>query len=177
VFWSVLASALFTLGICLTDSFSAFYALRALQGATLTVCQTTTLCYIKDMFFLHEHARKIGIWLFCFYVTPYVGPMLGYFMISGLGGSQNDWRPLYWLAFASTCLDLVLVLLFLDETWYRRDVSVEEQPSRKGGRWQRVVGIWQIRHHRAYFMGVVPAFGRLWAVLIKPLMLPILVYL
>ncbi|OAL19027.1 hypothetical protein AYO22_10356 [Fonsecaea multimorphosa] len=170
VFWSVLASLLFTLGICLTDSFETFYALRALQGASLTVCQTTTLCYIKDMFFLHEHARKIGIWLFFFYVTPYVGPMLGYFMISGL---DSQWRPLYWLAFASTCLDLVLVLLFLDETWYRRGLSIDEQPPRRS-RWQRVVGIWQIRHHRAYFMGVVPAFRRLWAVLIKPLMLPIL---
>ncbi|EXJ68979.1 uncharacterized protein A1O5_07914 [Cladophialophora psammophila CBS 110553] len=172
VFWAVLASVFFTLGICLTDNFEAFYALRALQGATLTVCQTTALCYIKDMFFLHEHARKIGIWLFFFYVTPYIGPMLGYFMISGL---DSQWRPLYWLALASTCFDLVLVVLFLDETWYRRDVPLEEQPPR-GSRWQRVIGIWQIRLHRGYFVGALPAFGRFWAVLIKPLMLPILVY-
>ncbi|KIW91782.1 uncharacterized protein Z519_07752 [Cladophialophora bantiana CBS 173.52] len=130
VFWAVLASVFLTLGICLTDNFEAFYALRPLQGANLTVCQTTTLCYIKDMFFLHEHARKIGIWLF-FYVTPYIGLMLDYFMISGL---DSQWRPLYWLALASTCFDLVLVVLFLDETWYRRDVP----PRGAAAAWQQM---------------------------------------
>ena len=32
-----------------------------MMGFTLTACQTIGLSFIKDMFFFHEHARKIGM--------------------------------------------------------------------------------------------------------------------
>lgn len=173
VFWCALASCCFTLGICVTDSFAVFYAMRALQAATVTIAQVTTLCYIKDMFFLHEHARKIGIWLFSFYVTPYLGPQLGYFMVDGL---ENTWRSPYWLSFASCVLDLILVICFMDETWYRRDIPAKDQPDRSS-RFLRLLGIWQVKNHKNYFVPVLDSFHRLWSVLVKPLVLPILIFL
>jgi MFS family permease len=65
LFWTTVAGTLFTLGCAVTDSFTTFYGLRALMGFTLTACQTIGLSYIKDMFYFHEHARKIGTCLFC----------------------------------------------------------------------------------------------------------------
>lgn len=62
LFWTTLAGALFTLGCAVTTNFTTFYALRAMMGFTLTACQTIGLSFIKDMFFFHEHARKIGLW-------------------------------------------------------------------------------------------------------------------
>lgn len=33
----------------------------------------------KDMFYFHEHARKIGLWVCVFLTAPYTGPLLGKF--------------------------------------------------------------------------------------------------
>ena len=31
------------------------------------------LSFIKDMFFFHEHARKIGLWAWLYLLSPYLG--------------------------------------------------------------------------------------------------------
>ena len=96
LFWTTVAGTFFTLGCCLTTSFTTFYGLRALMGFTLTAAQTIGLSYIKDMFFFHEHARKIGLWAGLFLLSPYCGPLFGNFIIAGTG----SWRNVFWLVFA-----------------------------------------------------------------------------
>jgi MFS family permease len=148
-----------------------FYGLRALQGFTLTSGQTIGLAYIKDMFFFHEHARKIGLWAGLFLLSPYCGPMFGNFVIDGTG----SWRAVFWLVFAICCFDLVLIVLLADESWYRRDISQDQQPSR-GSRLLRLIGSWQIKVHDGYFLDLTTACLRLWSVLIKPIMIPTMIY-
>ena len=82
---------MFTLGCVLTRDWNTFYAMRALQGATQATGTTIGLVIIHDIFFFHEYARKIGIWYAFFLTSPFVGSLLGNFMIAGLGG----WRPLF----------------------------------------------------------------------------------
>ena len=86
--------------------------MKALQGLVLTAGQTAGLAFIQDMFFFHEHARKIGIWTAVFLTSPYCGPLFANFIIAGTG----MWRNVYWLVFGLGCLNLILVFLFLDET-------------------------------------------------------------
>lgn len=169
LFWTTLAGAFFTLGCALTTSFTTFYGLRALMGFTLTACQTIGLSFIKDMFFFHEHARKIGLWAALFLSAPYCGPLFGNFIIAGTG----NWRNVFWLVFAVCCLDLVLIVLFADETWYNRTLTV--QPER-GSRISRVLGTWQIRNHHGNFLTVSRAIGRLTETLFKPVVIPTMVY-
>ena len=149
MFWSVLAGTLFTLACTVTHNFLVFYGFRAMMGLTLTAYQAVGLSCIKDMFFFHEHARKIGIWVALFVLSPYLGPLLGNFIISG----TNEWRPVFWMAFGTCCLDLVLIVVFLDETFYNREIPKEAQPDR-GPRLMRVIGSWQIRNHN-YFRPVL----------------------
>lgn len=165
LFWTTVAGAFFTLGCALTSSFNTYYFLRAMMGFTLTCGQTVGLSYIKDMFFFHEHARKIGIWASLFLLSPYAGPLLGNFILAGTG----QWRPVFWMVFGGCCLDLVLIVLFCDESWYRRDIPISEQPPR-GNRMMRMIGVWQIRHHKEYFFTAAHSCGRLVSVFVKRIM-------
>jgi MFS family permease len=171
LFWTTVSGTLFTLGCTVTHDFDTFYALRALMGFTLTAGQTIGLSYIKDMFYFHEHARKIGLWAGLFLLAPYCGPLFGNFIIDGTG----EWRNVFWLVFAICCADLTLIVLFADESWYRRDIPLEQQPDR-GTRLMRLIGGWQIRHHNGYFTSFLAAYWRLVAVIIKPVILPTLLY-
>ena len=171
VFWVVLSGTFFGLGCTLAPSFEVYYGMKALQGFTLTAGQTAGLAFIHDMFFFHEHARKIGIWTAVFLASPYFGPLFANFIIAGTG----SWRGVYWLIFGLGCLNLATLVCFLDETWYRRDIRPGDQPAR-GARIWRIIGIWQIRVHHGYFGTIWGSCLRLFAVLIKPIILPVMMY-
>jgi len=172
LFWSTLLGTGFTLGATLTPDFNTFYAMRALMGFCLTACQAIGLSYVKEMFFYHEHARKIGIWTCVLLVSPFCGPMFGYFIVA----RTEDWRNVFWLVFGVCCLGLVLIILFADETWYRRDISLESQPPRQY-RLLRLIGIWQLRYRRGYFLTVWTSVHRLLAVFVKPIIIPTMLFI
>jgi MFS family permease len=159
------------MGCAVAPNFTTFYALRALMGLFLTSGQVIGLSFIKDMFFFHQHARKIGIWATLFVLAPYLAPLFGNFIIAGTG----DWRLIFWVVFAICMVDLTLIVLFADESWYRRDIPISDQPDR-GVRLMRLVGIWQIKHHKAYFLTIGASLTRLFAVLGKPIVIPCMVY-
>ncbi len=168
LFWSTVLGACFTLGAALAPTFPAFYGLRTLQGVTQSTGQTIGLAFVKDMFFFHEHARKIGIWYSIFIISPFFGPFVGNFIVGSLG----KWRPVFWVVFAWAVMLICLILTFGDETYYNRSVPVPEQPNRpKGltGRLSRVFGIWQIKHHKnSYFPKLTRCYARLGEVFLKP---------
>jgi MFS family permease len=98
------------------------------------------------MFFLHEHARKVGIWYSIFILSPVCGPLFGNFIYSGL----HDWHPIFWLVFAWSTFLLCLIICCGDEPYWNRTVLAEQQPVRSSGqfaRLSRVLGIWQARTH------------------------------
>ena len=79
------------------------------------------------------------------------------------------------MVFGVCAFDLALIVLFADESWYRRDIPKESQPNR-GSRWLRLVGVWQIRHHKGYYTTMLTAYYRVLAVFVKPVVLPTLIY-
>jgi MFS family permease len=171
LFWVGFMGTCFSLGCALAPRFEVYYAMKALQGFTITAGQTSGLAYIQDMFFFHEQARKIGIWTAVFLVSPYFGPLFANFILTG----TESWQNVAWLVFAIGCLNIVTNICFLDETWYRRDIEIDAQPKR-GLRISRVFGIWQIQVHREYFGTFLVSCQRLLAVLFKPIMLPTMIY-
>ncbi|KAI9830059.1 MAG: hypothetical protein M1819_005889 [Sarea resinae] len=177
LFWSTVMGLFFTLGCVLAPNFTTFYAMRALQGVTQGTGSTIGLAFIKDMFFFHEHARKIGIWYALFICSPFASPLLGNFMVATLDG---QWRPVFWLVFAWACFLAAMILVFGDETYYNRSVPLHQQPVRPTGhghRLLRVVGIWQAQNHSQYFLGFIRSYSRLFEVFLKPLIpMAVLVY-
>lgn len=160
-----------TLGICLTNDYHTFYALRGLQGAFITTCNVAVLMYIKDIFFYHEHARKIGIWFLLYFTAPSLGPLCGSFIVAYTPG----WTGPFWLAFAYNTLSFCLILTFVDETWYRRDIPITGQPAR-GRRIFRLLGTWQIVHHHGYFPAVAQSYVRIFIVVFKPVIFLAILY-
>ena len=171
LFWTTLIATLLTLGICLTDDYTTFYALRGLQGAFITTCNVAVLIYIKDMFFYHEHARKIGIWFLLYFTAPSLGPMCGSFLLAYTPG----WQSPFWLSLAYNTAALCLVIAFVDESWYRRDIPTCDQPDR-GKRVFRLLGLWQIRNHHGYFPAVVQSYVRVFIVIFKPVIFLAVLY-
>jgi MFS family permease len=103
--------------------------------------------WIKEMFFFHEHPRKINVWVGPVIVAPYVGPMIASFMMT-----STSWRWPFWLYTILNGIALVLVVLFLDEPLFDRSRPSEEQPD-FGTRLQRLLGVpqWRSRHLRPGF--------------------------
>jgi len=67
------------------------------------------------------------------------------------------------------------MVFFLDETMYRRDIPVEDQP-RRGNRILRLLGVWQIQNHKGYFSTFRNSCQRLVLAFLKPIILLVMAY-
>jgi len=105
--------------------------------------------WIKDMFFLHEQPRKINIWSGFIIASPYLGPFMASFVVWRL-----SWRWVYWIYAILNYIGFILMLLFVDETYYDRRLPQEKQPVWRS-RWLRLIGI---ERHGRY--SVVEALSR-----------------
>lgn len=107
--------------------------------------------FVKDMFFLHEHARKINIWSGFIVLSPYMGPLLCAFIID-----TQIWQWAFGVYSIETGLCLLAIIFFVDETFYDRRAP-EPDLIRSGSRWKRMLGIHQIKsgYIRNSFMDAV----------------------
>ena len=169
IFWSQVIALFLNLGVALSTKWHTYYVIRVLSGIFSNAPPSIAIALLRDMFFFHERARKIGLWTFCFIASPYFGPLFANFMLAGLG----HWRPVLWLNFGMHAGFVLTMILFLDETWYNRDIATGEQPRRRGGffsRMMRLTGIWQIKNH-ASFLPLQRSVTRFVQALLKPVLL------
>ncbi|KAK3938172.1 major facilitator superfamily domain-containing protein [Diplogelasinospora grovesii] len=161
VFWYLIMATATAAWCAGATTFESFMAARILNGFFSTVTQGGGLMFIQDMFFFHERARKINIWASFFIMSPYMGPLLAAFMID-----TKPWPTPFWVYFAETVLCFVLVILFVQETYYDRSIPAEEQPPR-GSRIGSLTGAsqWKSRHLRNSFP---QACWRVVSVVLKP---------
>jgi len=116
--------------------------------------------FVQDVFFFHEHPRKINIWSGAIIVSPYLGPLIAAFIINVM-----PWPNVYWVNTGYSALCWILVVALMDETIYNRSLPRDQQPVPKS-RWLRLVGIeqWRSRHSRQTllqaFMRPFIAFGK-----------------
>lgn len=103
--------------------------------------------FIKDLFYLHEHARKINIWAAFVVLSPYFGPLFTAFIIS-----TQKWQWAFGLYSIETGLCFIAIILFFDETFYNRRIPINQQPPRRS-RLLRMIGIeqWRSRSQRSSF--------------------------
>jgi MFS family permease len=91
-------------------------------------------------FFFHEHARKIGIWVSAFIISPYLGTFL-----SAIISNYEPWRTTFWICVVIVGLALVFVTFLGDETLYQRN-NIDKQPRKPTGylnyRIQMLTGIY-----------------------------------
>jgi MFS family permease len=169
IFWTQFIGTMMILGCAVTPNFAGYYAFRALQTFFLTSGQTVVLTVIKDMFFFHELARKIGTAVLIFYAAPYVAPQLSGFMIYGLG----EWRPSFWMAFAWGAMLVFLIICFYDETYYDRQNPYPRPPYSQKRRLLELIGYYGFVEPRRPFLA---SHARLLAVIVKPIIFPLMIF-
>ncbi|KAF7554453.1 hypothetical protein G7Z17_g2925 [Cylindrodendrum hubeiense] len=161
LFWSNLFGLVFSIGTAVSPNFTCFYAMRALTGFFITSAQTISIAFIRDMFFFHERARKIGLWALLYIASPFWGPLVGNFVLGG----TNSWENVFWVCVAVCGVDMILIVSFLDETWYNRDIPSCDQPPRGHSflaRMSRIIGVWELKHHSLYYETALLFFA--WAI-------------
>lgn len=80
-------------------------------------------------------------------LSPYLGPF-----VASLITWKTKWQWAYWIITILWAIVLVLIVTFMDETYYNRRISKDQQPERKS-RLLRLIGYeqWQSRHLRNSF--------------------------
>lgn len=142
LFYFVIIAFLTAVWCAAATSFNSFMAARILNGFFSTVAQGGGLMFIKDMFFFHEHARKINIWAGFVILSPYFGPCFTAFLLTKL-----EWEWGFWLLTIMTGICLISIVLFVDETYYNRRILASERPVRRS-RVKRLIGIEQWKSHK-----------------------------
>jgi MFS family permease len=111
-------------------------AARILNGFFSVIAATRGLIYIKDIYFFHEHPRKINIWA----TAPILAPFLG-LPFTALTVQSASWRWAFCLVIYIDAVALLLTVAFLDETFWPRDGTIPTTKSR----YLRLLGIEQWR--------------------------------
>lgn len=160
VFWFMIMATWTAAWCTAATTFEQFMAARILNGFFSTVNTGIGMMFIKDIFYFHEHARKINIWAGFMVTSPYFGPLFTAFIIN-----TQPWQWAFGVYTIASGLGLLSVVFFLDETYYDRRIPASEQPNR-GSHFGRMLGVpqWRSRHLRNTFVGacmrVVKAFTR-----------------
>ena len=103
--------------------------------------------YIQDIFYFHEHPRKINIWAGSTIISPYIGPLIAAFIVY-----KKPWADVFWVNTGLTAFAWLLIVFFMDETIYNRRIEPSAQIPPKS-RIMRLIGVeqWKSRHNRQTF--------------------------
>lgn len=96
-----------------------------LSGIGGAISETIVMITIVDMFYLHQHARMNGLFLMIQSIGAFGGPLAAGFIVDSQG-----WRWMWWWTAIFLGVNLVLVLLFFEETKYIPTLS-SQQPSQQ----------------------------------------------
>lgn len=139
LFWFGCLSAGTAAWSAAAQSFESYMASRILNGLFCVAAAGGGLMWIKDVWFWHQHAKKINIWSTAIILSPFLGPQ---FMAAIV--SVTSWRKGMWLDFGIIALGLALTFVFGDETFYPRHLMPDRIPKRKS-RLLRVIGVEQYK--------------------------------
>ncbi|KAK5164902.1 uncharacterized protein LTR77_009566 [Saxophila tyrrhenica] len=165
LFWFTFTAVWTAAGCAGSGTFDSFMAFRILNGFFSTVAQGGGVMFIKDLFFIHERARKINIWASFVILSPYFGPLFTAFITE-----TQKWQWAFGVYTIMTGLCLIAQIAFGEETYFNRKIPIDERPVRQpgvGGQMKRLIGIeqWRDRKQRSTFS---QAAMRPILVLIKP---------
>ncbi|KAH8804875.1 major facilitator superfamily domain-containing protein [Xylogone sp. PMI_703] len=123
-FCSAVIAALGNLAGALAKTYAAFIGSRVIVGVGCSAGVSLGGLVVKDMFFVHERGRKIGIWTMCFAVSPYIAVVL-----DGIITLYAGWRWMMWLTFLLWCPMIILSVVCLPESlYYRENLSIQPVP-------------------------------------------------
>jgi MFS family permease len=142
LFWFGVLSAATAAWAAAAKSFESYMAARILNGVFCVAAAGGGLMWIKDVWFFHEHPRKVNVWSTAIILSPFLGPQ---FMAAIV--SVTSWRVGMWLAFGIIGFGLAMTVVLGEETfWPRHVVGAGTSEVKRGkSRLLRLVGVEQYR--------------------------------
>ncbi|KAH7141035.1 major facilitator superfamily domain-containing protein [Dactylonectria macrodidyma] len=125
-----------------SKSYGSLMAARVFQGLGMgcffSVAGTTS---INDVFFVHERGFRVGLWNFAVISSVNIAPIISGYVIVDLG-----WRWSFWLLAITFGLSLALVIFFLPETMYERNIEgvqsdTDKLEPKNSPAWKRILGV------------------------------------
>ncbi|KAI1840752.1 hypothetical protein JX266_013026 [Neoarthrinium moseri] len=99
------------------STFNSLLAARCVTGFCAASGESIVPGVVSDIFFLHERATMMSIYVLLISGSTAVGPMIASFMIGRL---PDTWRDFTWLCFGLSLLSFVLIFLLYPESSYQR---------------------------------------------------------
>ncbi|KAH0342005.1 hypothetical protein KCU83_g9429, partial [Aureobasidium melanogenum] len=103
-----------------SSSYNTLLAARIIQGLAQTAYESLILASIGDLFFVHERGTRVGLVMF---ILTSINN--GTAIISGVITADLGWTWNFHILLPFTVLQLILLVLFVPETTYRRSVDAE----------------------------------------------------
>ncbi|KXG52615.1 Major facilitator superfamily domain, general substrate transporter [Penicillium griseofulvum] len=88
-------------------------AVSLLAGLSGSISEAIVMITVADLFFLHQHARMNGIFIFMQSLGATGGPIAAGYVITSMG-----WRWMWWMIAIFLGVNLLLVLFFFEESKY-----------------------------------------------------------
>ncbi|KAF2669766.1 MFS general substrate transporter [Microthyrium microscopicum] len=105
----------------ISPSFGSLVAARIFEGMATSPVEVLPSAAITELFFLHQRAFRLGLYTLLLLTGKNLAPLLG-----AVINEKSGWRTVFWVvtAYATACL--VLLFLFMGETyWDRRPRQIE----------------------------------------------------
>ncbi len=96
-----------------TETLADVYVSNILSGLGGAISETIVQITIADLFFVHQHAIMNGWYLFATLTGAYLGPVASGYVVDSQG-----WRWMWWWCAILFGINLVLILLFFEESKY-----------------------------------------------------------
>ena len=96
-----------------TETVADIYLSNVLSGLGGAISEALVQVTIVDLFFVHQHATMNGWYLFATFVGAYLGPVASGYVVDNQG-----WRWMWWWCSILFGINLVLILLFFEESKY-----------------------------------------------------------
>ncbi|KAI8650814.1 MFS domain-containing protein [Fusarium keratoplasticum] len=98
-----------------TKNIGDSYGSNLISGLGGAISETIAQMTIADLFFVHDHASMNGWYLFSTFTGAYLGPVASGYIVESQG-----WRWMWWWCVILFGINLVLILLFFEETKFTR---------------------------------------------------------
>ncbi|KAL4874491.1 major facilitator superfamily domain-containing protein [Aspergillus karnatakaensis] len=119
----VTASILGTVAVIIAEvatGYNVLLASRVLQGISVVAYESLASATVGDLYFVHERGSQIALMIFIL-----TGIVNGVSILAGVITANLGWHYNFHISVPFAALQTILVILFVPETVYRRDVAYE----------------------------------------------------
>jgi MFS family permease len=116
------------LGASRATSYEGLMAARVLHAFGSGVCEALPVQLVNDIFYLHERGQRIAYYTVCLCLGS-TGPLYAGYMLAG----GYSWRLFFYVEAAFAGLLLAMAFVWVEETRYKRRVSLAAVEEQGGG--------------------------------------------